>query len=244
MPTNKVSIVPVHLEPTPSKPSTDRVPLKPICVIQANQLKISFYHGVKNHVIQTILQELTKNDSWLHEGKNIYIICGRTDIRKGIDGLAALVQDTFKLDPYSEAVFLFSGWKRDRYKCLYFDEDGFALLYKLLDNGRLQWPKNEEQVRQLTKMIYGSRSEKSKYQAPNGQCSLFEDDPSFNEPEHTGNQSEDTITYAVTHAKKKKKRNDVFAAWTETEEIHHHPATLFVYNTLGMPMSASNVKKT
>ena len=37
-----------------------------------------------------------------------------------------------------------------------------------------------EQVRQLTKMIYGSRSEKSKYQAPDGQCSLFEDDPSFN----------------------------------------------------------------
>lgn len=83
-----------------------------------------------------------------------------------------------------------------------------------------------EQVRQLTKMIYGSRSEKSKYQAPDGQCSLFEDDPSFNEPEHTGDQSEDTITYAVTRAKKKKKRNDVFAAWTETEEIHHHPAAL------------------
>ena len=61
MPTNKVSIVPVHLEPTPSKLSTDRAPLKPICVIQANQLKISFYHGVKNHVIQTIMQELTKN---------------------------------------------------------------------------------------------------------------------------------------------------------------------------------------
>lgn len=83
-----------------------------------------------------------------------------------------------------------------------------------------------EQIRQLRKMMYGSRSEKSKYQAPDGQCSLFEDDPSFNEPEHTGEQSEDTITYAVTRAKKKKKRNDVFAAWTETEEIHHHPAAL------------------
>lgn len=41
------------------------------------------------------------------------------------------------------------------------------------------------QVRQLTKMIYGSRSEKSKYQAPDGQYSLFDDDPSFNEPEQT-----------------------------------------------------------
>lgn len=83
-----------------------------------------------------------------------------------------------------------------------------------------------EQVRQLTKMIYGSRSEKSKYQAPDGQCSLFEDDPSFNEPEHTGEQSEDTVTYSVTRAKKKKKRNDVFAEGTEVEEIHHHPSQL------------------
>lgn len=82
--------------------------------------------------------------------KNIYIMCGRTDMRKGIDGLASLVQENFKLDPYSEAVFLFSGWKRDRYKCLYFDGDGFALLYKRLDQGRLQWPKDEEQVRNLT----------------------------------------------------------------------------------------------
>ncbi|WP_141096027.1 IS66 family insertion sequence element accessory protein TnpB [Ureibacillus massiliensis] len=82
--------------------------------------------------------------------KNIYIICGRTDMRKGIDGLATLVQDTFQLDPYSDAVFLFSGWSRDRYKCLYFDRDGFALLYKLIDNGKLQWPKNEVKVQNLT----------------------------------------------------------------------------------------------
>lgn len=82
--------------------------------------------------------------------KNIYIICGRTDMRKGIDGLATLVQDSCRLDPYSDAIFLFSGLKRDRYKCLYFDGDGFALLYKRIDNGRLQWPKNEEEVRNLT----------------------------------------------------------------------------------------------
>lgn len=63
MPTNKVSIVPVRLEPTPSKPSTDRVPLKPICVIQASQFKVSFYHGIKNHVIQTVMQEMLKHDS-------------------------------------------------------------------------------------------------------------------------------------------------------------------------------------
>ncbi len=60
--------------------------------------------------------------------QNIYIICGKTDMRKGIDGLATLIQDSFELDPYSDSIFLFSGWSKDRYKCLYFDGDGFAML--------------------------------------------------------------------------------------------------------------------
>ena len=55
-----------------------------------------------------------------------------------------------------------------------------------------------EQVRQLTKALYGSKSEKSKYQAPDGQGSLFEDDPSFNEPEQTEEQSSETVSYTVT----------------------------------------------
>ena len=82
--------------------------------------------------------------------QNIYIICGKTDMRKGIDGLATLIQDSFELDPYSDSIFLFSGWSKDRYKCLYFDGDGFAMLYKRLDNGKLQWPKDENEVRNLS----------------------------------------------------------------------------------------------
>ena len=63
MPTNKVSIVPVKLESTPTTVKAARTPVKPICVIQANQLKISFYPGVKNYVIHTVMAELLKNDS-------------------------------------------------------------------------------------------------------------------------------------------------------------------------------------
>ncbi|MBS4177027.1 IS66 family insertion sequence element accessory protein TnpB [Bacillus sp. FJAT-49731] len=37
--------------------------------------------------------------------KNIYIVCGKTDMRKGIDGLATLIQDAFELDPYSVSIF-------------------------------------------------------------------------------------------------------------------------------------------
>ncbi|WP_422655561.1 transposase domain-containing protein, partial [Lysinibacillus sp. UBA6686] len=80
-----------------------------------------------------------------------------------------------------------------------------------------------EQVRQLTKALYGSKSEKSKYQAPDGQGSLFDDDPSFNESEQTEEQSTPTVTYIVERKLHKKKRNDSFHDGIEIEEIHHHP---------------------
>jgi len=81
-----------------------------------------------------------------------------------------------------------------------------------------------EQVRQLTKALYGSKSEKSKYQAPDGQGSLFEDDPSFSDSEQTEEQSTETISYTVVRKVSKKKRNDSFSNDIEIEEIHHHPA--------------------
>ena len=96
-------------------------------------------------------------------------------------------------------------------------------LSKKLDASLAQNKYLSEQVRQLTKMIYGSRSEKSKYQAPDGQVSLFEDDPPFNDSEQTEEQSTETITYIVTRLNKKKKRNDSFIEGVEIEEIHHHP---------------------
>ncbi|MBM6936859.1 IS66 family insertion sequence element accessory protein TnpB, partial [Enterococcus cecorum] len=45
----------------------------------------------------------------------IYIVCGKTDLRKGIDSLAYLIQSQFDLDPFSKSVFLFCGGKSDRF---------------------------------------------------------------------------------------------------------------------------------
>ncbi|AVK85916.1 transposase [Lysinibacillus sp. B2A1] len=81
-----------------------------------------------------------------------------------------------------------------------------------------------EQVRYLTKLLYGSKTEKSKYTAPDGQGSLFDDDQSFSDSEHTEEQSTATITYTVVRKLHKKKRNDSFRDGIEVEEIHHHPA--------------------
>lgn len=81
---------------------------------------------------------------------NIYIVCGHTDMRKSIDGLAAIVQEQFELDLFSDSLFLFCGRHRNRLKALLWEEDGFILLYKRLENGRFNWPRNEDEVRSLT----------------------------------------------------------------------------------------------
>lgn len=81
---------------------------------------------------------------------NIYIVCGRTDMRKSIDGLAAIVQQQFKLDLFSDSLFLFCGRRRDRLKALLWEGDGFVLMYKRLEDGRFNWPRNEQEVRNLT----------------------------------------------------------------------------------------------
>lgn len=71
----------------------------------------------------------------------VYIACGYTDLRRGIDGLAALVQQEFDLDPFTNTLFLFCGRRRDRIKALYWEENGFVLLYKLKYSWkRCAWP--------------------------------------------------------------------------------------------------------
>ena len=86
--------------------------------------------------------------------RSIYIACGHTDMRKSIDGLAALVQQDFKLDPFQKALFLFSGRSRDRLKALMWEGDGFVLLYKRLEDGCFKWPKDEKEARQITRQQF------------------------------------------------------------------------------------------
>lgn len=75
-------------------------------------------------------------------------------MRKSITGLMDIIRDTYEMDPYSNALFLFCGRKTDRLKALYYDKTGFTLLYKVLDSGRFQWPRNASEVRALTRQEY------------------------------------------------------------------------------------------
>jgi transposase len=70
----------------------------------------------------------------------VYLACGSTDLRKSIDGLAALVQEGFGLDPFSPCLFVFCNRERNKLKILYWEHNGFWLFYRRLERGTFQWP--------------------------------------------------------------------------------------------------------
>lgn len=86
----------------------------------------------------------------ISRAENVYIACGYTDMRKSIDGLAALVKCRYSLDPFSSSLFLFCGKQRDRMKALLWEGDGFVVLYKRLEGGHFQWPRTQAAAKRLT----------------------------------------------------------------------------------------------
>lgn len=83
-------------------------------------------------------------------GVRVFIATQPVDFRKGIDGLAALVQEHLRLDPYSGTVFVFRAKRADRIKLLIWDGSGLVMVYKRLDDGRFRWPKVEDGVMRLS----------------------------------------------------------------------------------------------
>jgi len=73
-------------------------------------------------------------------GKRVYLACGKTDMRKNINGLAAIVESSFKLDPFNGSLFVFCNRSRNRLKILEWDGDGFWLYFKRLEKGHFRWP--------------------------------------------------------------------------------------------------------
>jgi transposase len=71
----------------------------------------------------------------------IYLAIGQVDMRRGHDGLAAIVQGQWKFDLYGGHLFVFLGRKADRCKILFWDRGGFVLYYKRLERGRFRLPR-------------------------------------------------------------------------------------------------------
>jgi transposase len=83
-------------------------------------------------------------------GHRIWLVAGVTDMRKGFDGLAALVQTQIDADPFSGQLFVFRGRRGDRIKALWWDGDGLCLYAKRLERGRFVWPQAQDGTVHLT----------------------------------------------------------------------------------------------
>ena len=73
-------------------------------------------------------------------GVEVWLAAGATDMRKGFDGLTALVQLQLAEDPFSGQLFVFRGRAGDRVKILGWSGDGMCLFAKRLERGRFVWP--------------------------------------------------------------------------------------------------------
>ncbi len=87
----------------------------------------------------------------LDSESRVYLACGATDLRKSIDGLAAIVQYSFALDPFSQASFVFCNRGRDKLKILRWDHNGFWLFYRRLERGRFKWPPSGDAPKQVSR---------------------------------------------------------------------------------------------
>jgi len=103
----------------------------------------------------------------LNEHHKYYLHRGVTDMRKGFDGLSGLVRNSMDADPMDGSVYLFINRRRDKLKILVWNQGGFVLYYKRLEQGTYELPgsiadglKKQMSWETLVLMIKGIRLEK------------------------------------------------------------------------------------
>jgi transposase len=107
-----------------------------------------------------------------HPSANVYLACGSTDLRKSINGLAAIVTYTFELDLFASSLFVFCNRAHDKLKILTWDHNGFWLYYRRLERGRFHWPGRSDDPaqcisrRQLQWLLDGLTIEQHQAHAP------------------------------------------------------------------------------
>jgi transposase len=80
----------------------------------------------------------------------IYLYRDPVDFRKSFRGLAAIVEQELDHNPFDGALYAFTNRRRDKIKCLYWEDNGFVLYYKSLAEEKFRWPAPDEVVMALT----------------------------------------------------------------------------------------------
>lgn len=99
-------------------------------------------------------------------GTRVWLAAGRTDMRKGFDGLALRVQEVLKRDPHSGHVFVFRGKRGDLIKLIWHDGHGMCLFAKRLERGRFIWPSTVGEAVTITSAQLGYLLEGIDWRAP------------------------------------------------------------------------------
>jgi len=86
----------------------------------------------------------------------VYVATRPVDFRKGHDGLAALVQQMFGLDPFSGAAFVFRAKRADRVKILVWDRTGLVLVHKRLEGCKFVWPQVSDGVMRISPAMFAA----------------------------------------------------------------------------------------
>ena len=99
-------------------------------------------------------------------GVRVWLAVGRTDMRRGMHGLSALVQTALAQNPFSGHVFVFRGRRGDLIKVLWHDGQGLCLFSKRLEKGRFIWPSPADGVVSITSAQLGYLLEGIDWRAP------------------------------------------------------------------------------
>lgn len=83
-------------------------------------------------------------------GLRVYVHREAVDFRKSINGLASIVEQSLRLDPFGAALFVFGNQHRNRVKILGWERNGYWLLMKRLEAERFVWPRARETVIEIT----------------------------------------------------------------------------------------------
>mgnify|MGYP001820593891 FL=1 len=85
-----------------------------------------------------------------HGQFRVYVAIRPVDFRKGMDGLALVVQERLGLDPFAGAAFVFRAKRADRIKIVIWDGTGMVLVYKRLEGAKFVWPQVQDGVMKMS----------------------------------------------------------------------------------------------
>ena len=80
----------------------------------------------------------------------VYIVADEADLRMGIDGYAHVIQDNYRLSPFDSAMYCFTNKRHNKLKILYWDRNGFWLLYKRLEEKCFRWPRRNDETFEIS----------------------------------------------------------------------------------------------